>query len=110
MSTGCLRGTAARPCECPARCAGPGGAAQRRPCRAGEHPPAGTPPASEARADRQLPGEELLRGDALAARHATASLPLHAPRAQFEVAAGAARSEAHTSELQSLMRTSYAVF
>src|SRR3546814_16114715 len=24
MSTGCLRGIAARPCECPARCAGPG--------------------------------------------------------------------------------------
>src|SRR3546814_9776382 len=101
-----------------------------------------------------LPGEELLRGDALAARHATASLPLHAHRAQFEVAAGAAcfpngstpvppsaryrschanygggswrcntlirfplfhprgwtRSEEHTSELQSLMRISYAVF
>src|SRR3546814_1201781 len=24
MSTGCLRGIAARPCECPVRCAGPG--------------------------------------------------------------------------------------
>src|SRR3546814_8302645 len=64
-----------------------------------------------ARARRPLPGHAAGRGDATAHRR------LRRRRAGPRSAAGAARqrqglrrSEEHTSELQSLMRTSYAVF
>src|SRR3546814_6093479 len=48
----------------------------------------------------------LLEHGGGAARHALARVPRHAA----ESASGTQRSEEHTSELQSLMRISYAVF
>src|SRR3546814_10211305 len=124
MSTACLRGLAARPCECPARCAGPGeprsgvlpsrGACRGRDAAVSEaHAQAsawvaaisqsgGTEVAGPANAIEAGPRpRRSARRRRSSVRPACRRCP--APRA-------AGRSEEHTSELQSLMRISYAVF
>src|SRR3546814_9836172 len=58
----------------------------------------------EAGATKEVPVAELTRGDLLLIRPG-ASIP-----ADGVVKEGTSRSEEHTSELQSLMRISYAVF
>src|SRR3546814_6275356 len=56
-------------------------------------------------------GPDVGSPDQLAAvRHHQQASPLGDPEGRREVRGGAARSEEHTSELQSLMRISYAVF
>src|SRR3546814_2400240 len=71
----------------------------RAPCQQGE-----------AQADRQAHGSRRLRTRARAAFRGAAACTAARLERERQRPAGALRSEEHTSELQSLMRISYAVF
>src|SRR3546814_8779465 len=92
----------------------------RAPLRVGQPQPAAVQPAVPAAAARRMAHRPRARARAVVRALARRGRGLHGRRAVHAVAADAAaaqravdrtaRSEEHTSELQSLMRISYAVF
>src|SRR3546814_12693842 len=67
-------------------------------------------PPRSTRTDTLFPYTTLFRSAGAAARSAPAGTAVAVRRAAVRTATVAVRSEEHTSELQSLMRISYAVF